>query len=504
MRTTGPDEQVPSLINIGGGISAWDCYWDGVLISSSGTPGNSRQTEIGGMSSARVELSPEMAEAGQHVVAIRLSTFRSARAGARFAQLSFYTLPLEKFRALDMKLNLLPAMGVGAMLTIGVAVFLMWLLADRRLILALLAALCLGSALLITVVTVPIMWAYPVSWMPFQIVARISLIVIVSSLLLAAAVVHLYPSWWRSLLVVPLIVQTAIASYCLPLGINVLSPVLWRVAFISALLFVGWAVWRRREGSRLILVGIVATCGLFEWDPKHFEHSNFVFAFLPTLVGLISAIGLRLRSERLHARDTKLMAARLEIELLKKSLQPHFLMNTLTALSQVIEEKPAAAVRLIDDLAVGFRSLARFSGEKQVSIGEELALCRAHLGVMSARTDLNWSLEAEGIDASASVPPALFLTLIENGFSHQRPRKDATTFTLRAERTSDGVRYIFLSPGTITEDTARVSGGTGLRYVCARLEESFHDAWKLTQGAVAGGWETVIELREAARSGART
>jgi LytS/YehU family sensor histidine kinase len=158
-------------------------------------------------------------------------------------------------------------------------------------------------------------------------------------------------------------------------------------------------------------------------------------------------------------------------------------------------------VQLIDDLAAEFRSLARFSGEKQVLIGEELALCRAHLGVMSARTDLVWTLEAEGIDEAASVPPALFLTLIENGFTHQRHRKGATTFTLRAERIGDGVRYVFVSPGIISAEIARAGGGTGLRYVCARLEESFHDAWKLTQGAVAGGWETVIELRHAAHGG---
>ena len=52
-----------------------------------------------------------------------------------------------------------------------------------------------------------------------------------------------------------------------------------------------------------------------------------------------------------------------------------FLMNTLTALSQVIEEKPAAAVSLIADLAAEIRSLSRFSGEKLVTLAEELALC---------------------------------------------------------------------------------------------------------------------------------
>jgi plasmid stabilization system protein ParE len=376
----------------------------------------------------------------------------------------------------------------------------MWVLADRRLILALFSALCLSGALLVAVASDPMLgWTYPAG---FKRVGHIAMVVVVSSLLLATTIAQLFPAWRRGWLVLPLMVETAMAWAFLPLGINALTPLLWRVAFIPALGLAGWAVWQRRQGAWLVLLGLAATHGLFERDPKHFERTDFVFGFLPVTLGFIAAIAVRLRGERRQARDTKLTAARLEIELLKKSLQPHFLMNTLTALAQVIEEKPAAAVRLIDDLAAEFRSLARFSGQRQVSIAEELALCRAHLGVMGARTDVAWKLEAEGIAAAARVPPALFLTLIENGFSHQRAQPGATTFTLRAEPMEGGVRYVFLSPGAVTPEPARADGGTGLRYVRARLEESFPGAWKLTQRAVAGGWETVIELRLSARIGA--
>ena len=448
------------------------------------------------------ELTAKTAQAGEHVIAVRSSSQRRSILGERFLRLNFFTVSPEREHEIGPKLSFLTAMGVGAMLTIAIAVGVMWLLADRRPILALFCALCLSSALLIAVASAPMLWVYPSGPGDFHRAARILMVIVVSSLLLATAVVHLYPSLRRRWLLLPLIVETVIAGYYLRLNVNMLTPILWRVSFISTLVVAGWAVWRRRQGAWMVLLGVAATYGMFERDTKHFEHTDFLLAFLPVTIGFIGAIALGLRAERLQARDTKLMAARLEIELLKKSLQPHFLMNTLTALSQVIEEKPAAAVRLIDDLALEFRSLARFSDQKQVLISEELALCRAHLGVMSARTNLIWNLEAEGIDVTASVPPALFLTLIENGFSHQRARKDATTFTLRAERVGDGMRYVFLSPGAVTSDTNRAIGGTGLRYVCARLEESFHEAWKLTQGAVPGGWETVIELLHSGRGGA--
>ena len=501
VRTQALNESMPALLIIHGG-SAKEVYWDGVPIGLSGVPGNSLETERVGTNQVQYELSPTMCAPGEHVVALRMSTYRGGKVGARFAQLLLWTVPPKDLQRLSAKLDLLPAMGVGAMLTIGLTALVMWVLADRRLILALFSSLCLGSALLVAVTAAPNMWTHPASWNYLQSAGRVIMVVVVTSLSLATVIVHLCPSSRRAWLLVPLIIQTTIACYYLRLDVNVLTPILWRSAFIPALVFAGWAIWRKRLGAWLVLLGFGMTYAIFEWDTKHFENTNFFFAFLPTLTGLIACIALSLRKERLQARDTKLMAARLEIELLKKSLQPHFLMNTLTALSQVIEEKPSAAVRLIDDLAMEFRALARFSGQKQVSIADELALCRAHLGVMSARTNLPWSLEADGIDLTASVPPALFLTLIENGFSHQRAPKNATTFTLRAELLSDRVRYTFLSPGVVTSEANRTTGGTGLRYVFARLEESFQDAWKLTQGAVPGGWETVIELLQSRHKGA--
>jgi hypothetical protein len=132
-----------------------------------------------------------------------------------------------------------------------------------------------------------------------------------------------------------------------------------------------------------------------------------------------------------------------------------------------------------------------------------LALCRAHLRVMSARTARAWSLAAEGVDEQALVPPAVLLTLVENGFTHQRVTDGAAVFRLDGERGADGaVHYRFFSPGEVQMEPARPTGGTGLRYVQARLEESFPGRWSLRGEAVAGGWQTVIEI-EAGGNGGR-
>ena len=486
-------DRTPSLAFVSPG-AAMEVYWNGVLTASNGQPGNSRAEEIGGAVKLVFEVPRQEPADAEHVIAVRMSTYRTAGFDEWAGGLRLYTIHSDKFHALDAPLNFFSGMGFGAMLTIAIAACIMWVLADRRLILLLLACLCASAGLLVVLASANMIWDYPAAWTYSFSLSRVLLVLLAASLVVAITQVLLFPAWPRPWMVAPLLLGAAVAYYTLPNGMNPMIHALWRSAFVSALGLAGWAVLRGRRVAWPILAGVLATYLVFEASPKKFAHTQFLVGFLPMLTGFMSAIAWQVRRERIQARDTRMTAARLEIELLKKSIQPHFLLNTLTALSQVVEEKPAAAVRLIEDLATEFRSLARFSGEKQVPMGDELALCRAHLRVMSARTELAWSLEAEGIDARALVPPGLFLTLIENGFSHQRARPDATVFTLRAIPSGDAVRYVFVSPGTMIADTHRVLGGTGLRYIRARLDESFHGAWKLSQGAVSDGWETTIEI----------
>lgn len=276
--------------------------------------------------------------------------------------------------------------------------------------------------------------------------------------------------------------------------------VLWeiRIALAALAAAAAWAAWQRRTGARLVLgaalIGLAAVRR--SAYPPQYLNLWFLVAFALLVMSLLAAIGLQVQAARRAARAAELTAARMEIELLKKSLQPHFLLNTLTALSEVVEQSPREAVRLIDDLAHEFRTLARVSAEKLIPMAQELELCRAHLRVMSLRTGKNWQLRAENLDPAALVPPALFLTLIENGFAHQRVAPPGASFMLRQERAADGgLNYIFVSPGEPNEDPARVPGGTGLRYVKARLEESFPGRWTFRDGSTPAGWETVIAIR---------
>ncbi len=477
---------------------AYELYWDGTRLVRNGTPGNSREEEKPGRLDVLFTLPESLIGPGDHLVALRISSHRDGFPAG--APMYFKLDDPSVVHAWKASNALCPVAASGVMSFLTVVCGLFWLLAGRRPALLWLAALCLATTVMecLTVFRwlydIGANWYYPVTlagWLSAGLLAWCFVGFVATQF-------GMPRRSWLLLALAPLLFFAALLS---PLNRGFEADWMLLTAFGAAIIPLVWAILKRRRGAWIVVAGILMSGSWFLAEKYWID---FFSQFFPALVSVIVDIALQIQLERSEARQARLTAARLEIDLLKKSMQPHFLMNTLTALAQTVEENPARAVKLIDDLADEFRRLSAMAGEKQVPLARELELCRAHLGVMRARTDMEWKLDAEGVDGTAPVPPALFLTLIENGFSHQRAHKGATTFTLRAAVRDHGVRYTFVSPGAVTPAAGRAAGGTGLRYVYARLEESFPGTWSLVQNAAPGGWETIIDLRLPATNQAAT
>ena len=250
-----------------------------------------------------------------------------------------------------------------------------------------------------------------------------------------------------------------------------------------ATLWAADAVRRRMHGSVLALIGVgVWTLAIF-FEPGLFLDYIVYFALDFLFVCLLCSHALEVRRQQ-HER------ARLELEVARRHLQPHFLMNTLTALSEWIEQEPKTAVRMIESLAEELRLLGDLAGQRLVPAREELRLCETHLAVMRLRRDVAYALEVEGLDAERLVPPAVFHTLVENAITHAPPLAAGMTLRLSASASPERVRYVFEAPAG--DDAMRNGGGT--RYIQARLREAWGNAWTFTQGRSGDVWRAVIEV----------
>jgi LytS/YehU family sensor histidine kinase len=181
---------------------------------------------------------------------------------------------------------------------------------------------------------------------------------------------------------------------------------------------------------------------------------------------------------------------------LKKNIQPHFILNTLTAVEEWIEESPPTAIKFIDALAGEFRIMSKMAHEKLVPLEQEIDLCESHLKIMSYRKNIDFRLRTM-ISNPVDIPPAIFHTLIENAITHNNHRKGVIEFKLRQEILNGHIHFIFSSPCITQELDPREDNqtrGTGLKYIRARLEESFAGNWKLEERQSADERVTAITM----------
>jgi hypothetical protein len=378
---------------------------------------------------------------------------------------------------------------LSGMLMVGLFALAMYFADRRERAFLLLALVCLCGAALLLAESWRTLFRYTYDLHYARLLVVTALTALLNVAILAFVTVR-YPARFARAALVTLVVCEGLALAAPEWD----AKALWM--FVAGLtLSTAWlvrAVWNREQGSVPALIGLVVAMASMLSLPERFADVTLYLALDFLLACLLIAHAFQVRRVRHEREEALVRSARLEAELLRRHIQPHFLMNTLTALSEWIEQEPAVAVSMIEEISEEFRLLARISSRSLIPLGEELDLCRTHVRIMSRRRDRRYELETQGTDADDLVPPAVFHTLVENAITHDDTNEERVTLTLRAEPDGHRVRYVFEAPCSGSDDAA--IAGTGLRYVRARLEESFGRDWSLASGPAGSVWRTELVI----------
>ena len=480
--------------------------------------GATREAEVPGLLDNVFAVPGELLGPGEHVVAMRLSTFRYNFPATEFTPGLWLENAARRY-AEEIRRPVFPLIAVGGAVLVALISALLYLLVSRWRPLLLCSIISLALAIFYLLIAWRWIHNDPFDWFCPRLVAITWVM---------TAIAWLFPWLLLEQFTVPRRAGWLIALVPLLAAAWTTSPLyerktLWLGYAMLAMSagIAGWAVWRRRPGARFVLGGVLVALVLLRANRRDFLDPSFLVTFGVLVLFVFTTLALQFRTDRWRVQAMTLTSARLELELLKKNIQPHFLLNTLATIIEVIEQEPKTAVTLIEALAREFRILARVSGEKLIPLGHELELCRAHLRIMSLRKGARCSLAvAADADERTPVPPALFHTLVENGLTHLLPRDGEQRFELSATRDAERACYTLVAHGeamerdrpatfaplniTLPPFAAKLVArreGTGLRYIKARLEESFPGRWSLHDGPVAGGWQTVIEIALGAERG---
>lgn len=204
---------------------------------------------------------------------------------------------------------------------------------------------------------------------------------------------------------------------------------------------------------------------------------------------------------RYHLRERNIVQAQLDA--LKAQLEPHFLFNTLNALSELVYRDPAAADRVLTRLSGLLRQLLD-RREHEHSLRDELSILREYASIqhtlLGDRLRMHWNIPDALLDAR--VPTLLLQPIVENAIRHgvaQLRRGGDVTVNARVQgdRLQLSVRNDGPSPALPMRE-----GGLGLSNTRARLQALYGSHHELALEALAaGGSEVRIELPWRSRPG---
>lgn len=234
-------------------------------------------------------------------------------------------------------------------------------------------------------------------------------------------------------------------------------------------------------------------------------YSDDLFMYFPIVGGVLAFTAFKQAQER-DVAQSKLRAqlAGAELEILKMQLQPHFLFNTLQAISTLVGKDPQTAKRMIALLADLLRAAIDRTGEQEVPLRDELDLLDRYVQIeqvrFGERLRVDFEIAEESLDRL--VPSLLLQPLVENAIRHGARAAQGCGVVMVRSGLSDGRLRLGVEdngPGMASHEQ-RPGSGLGLENTRARLTRLYGGEHRLELANRAeGGLRVTVEIPSRSR-----
>ena len=494
------DDKVEKLNNKGiqmVSLGSYEAYWDGVLIHENGRVGDARENEMEGKFISQFLIPDSLCYKGSHVLALRLSNFQNNVNDSW----SWNTFKVEEFYfSLKKGLKITALMFVlgGCFLLVALYYFLLFFKEKRNVTNLVFSTMCLMFFGLMIFEYLKFYWAYPYSFHSVRLLIIGSLTGIIAFVVPLFLCLHLkIPR--KDIFLALLGLVLLLIVFTENIKFDTTAQLFSSIMLFSSIGLSAYAYWLKRNGSGLILLSFLLVTVINYFSTFHVDFLiysydiNLFLSFMILVLAILYSLSNRRKEQQEAYEASLLLSERLKNELLKKNIQPHFIMNTLTSIMEWVEVSPKKSIVFIEALAGEFDLLNEMADEKLVPIKQEIDLCKKHLEIMTFRKEAIYTWEDENIDFSKTIPPAIFHTVIENGITHSiTPKDDAVRFKLSQV---DAHKQIIYRIEVFAENRKKKSvsnSGTGFKYIRSRLTESYGDGWGLKSMESPNGWLTEI------------
>ncbi|NVD45923.1 sensor histidine kinase [Qipengyuania atrilutea] len=238
---------------------------------------------------------------------------------------------------------------------------------------------------------------------------------------------------------------------------------------------------------------------------NNFSAFTWQFALLGAVYAVLQTNDIaRMRERQLiearaAAGEARAAAEAARLAALRYQLNPHFLFNTLNAVSSlVVNRRNAQAEEMLSRLSGFLRNTLTSDTGSLTTVDEELTMLQSYLEVESSRFGDRLEVEfvCEPVVRDIEIPSFIMQPLVENAVKYGVARtRRKVTITIRAEVDGDFLHLSVEDDGVARQDADPVpTTGVGLRNVRERLEGLYGARAALITTAGECGFVAAIRL----------
>lgn len=249
--------------------------------------------------------------------------------------------------------------------------------------------------------------------------------------------------------------------------------------------------------------------GKFEGPgPINFRLGHDLLIYWAT-VSVCHAIFNFRRSQQRERRTLELEAslAAAKLQALRMQINPHFLFNTLNAISTLVHTKPEAADNMIGNLSELLRASLDTSAEQEITLRRELAFLSQYLEIeqirFKDRLTVEQQIESGVLDAL--VPTFILQPLVENAVRHGiEPKRSPGLIKISGYRTENTLHLsvgdngpgLAVKPERAGSDRKfSESRGIGLANTQARLQELYPGKFEFKLSSdTSNGCQVILKI----------
>lgn len=129
---------------------------------------------------------------------------------------------------------------------------------------------------------------------------------------------------------------------------------------------------------------------------------------------------------KVKALEFKKIAMNAELESLKIQLNPHFMFNNFSTLSELIAKDPDTANKFLENLSRVYRYMIQNLKKNMITLKDEIAFLNAYFYLLEIRhgENIRLKIDLDEEDLKSHIPPITLQLLVENAIKHNIATND--------------------------------------------------------------------------------